>query len=836
MEGAAAGAGDRLMDLTSRDGDWFLDELCSMSGNVIQFLHMLKLNTEVGSIDKFPSLHQALTATHSVYISLHELNLNFRTIILPEALKTIQSQDTSVCGALETLEKILSEVGQPLDKLVAQLEMLHRNAIMGIENENMETLHVVRKMQQQFMSLVEGTESEATEMTSGQMLLMGFNGLFTQLDNEFAELLEAFDALRVPDVWRKVDAVRDAKSMQLSSFSMSTQGMLSSMFFVKRLQAMQEFFHMCTQFAATLQGLEGGSCYDDEQMSKPIKKFIAEYVRKQVIGFPSQILGYILCVLVNSLGVNVTAEIELKDVGAESKMPLEELCKKAVDTCLRNRQFQHTDFTRAGALTTSQDTAWRRHDLARRLDSNIEFVKASLQRAQLQLARLQWLHEDVFVQAGRHHNQMVMPNRATIMSEMRKSMQSLVGPETTLMACQARYSISESSILQRLRWAAGANPSLNLALQQFEEASAFRKQVCEDEIKWSQEIVNLCQGILHMEALRTRTPEAVSSDTGFITLMSKCSESCMIAASASSSVSELEVLLVSSWPPAEDQLMDSQWLQGALSDITDQVAEVKKKVISLKSDLETAKDEIRSEVQNIRSALTVHHKLMSDIRTILKSMAKQEEQEYGEQVLPGGIRQYLNLYKNFSENFTTALKMVISDDITKDGMSEASALLSDLKNQVTEIYDDLVNLAPPLLTSVDGTSDSDPMNFATALKKPIESKDMASPAIKPLLLHQKDLLMNTPPGSPQSGLLAKLATPSMKKIDKITRDPRTGKAIQERNSYAVGVWRRVKMKLDGRDPDINKRLSVAEQVDNVIKEATSTDNLAVLYEGWTPWV
>ncbi len=37
-------------------------------------------------------------------------------------------------------------------------------------------------------------------------------------------------------------------------------------------------------------------------------------------------------------------------------------------------------------------------------------------------------------------------------------------------------------------------------------------------------------------------------------------------------------------------------------------------------------------------------------------------------------------------------------------------------------------------------------------------------------------------------------------------------AIQERNSYAVGVWKRIKMKLDGRDPDINRRLSVAEQV------------------------
>ena len=41
-------------------------------------------------------------------------------------------------------------------------------------------------------------------------------------------------------------------------------------------------------------------------------------------------------------------------------------------------------------------------------------------------------------------------------------------------------------------------------------------------------------------------------------------------------------------------------------------------------------------------------------------------------------------------------------------------------------------------------------------------------------------------------------------------------AIQERNSYAVGVWRRVKMKLDGRDPDSSKRLSVAEQVSMVL--------------------
>jgi phosphatidylinositol kinase/protein kinase (PI-3 family) len=70
----------------------------------------------------------------------------------------------------------------------------------------------------------------------------------------------------------------------------------------------------------------------------------------------------------------------------------------------------------------------------------------------------------------------------------------------------------------------------------------------------------------------------------------------------------------------------------------------------------------------------------------------------------------------------------------------------------------------------------------------------------------------------------------------IVRDKRTGKALQEQNSYAVGVWRRVKAKLDGRDPDPGYRMTVAEQVKFVIDEAVGLDNLCQLYEGWTPWV
>lgn len=66
-------------------------------------------------------------------MSFQDLNLNFRSIILPEALKAIQAQNDSVCKALQDLENLFSDAGFPIETVVLQLESLHRNAIMGVE-------------------------------------------------------------------------------------------------------------------------------------------------------------------------------------------------------------------------------------------------------------------------------------------------------------------------------------------------------------------------------------------------------------------------------------------------------------------------------------------------------------------------------------------------------------------------------------------------------------------------------------------------------------------------------------------------------------------------------
>ncbi|KAI5390340.1 uncharacterized protein LOC127101599 isoform X2 [Lathyrus oleraceus] len=57
-----------------------------------------------------------------------------------------------------------------------------------------------------------------------------------------------------------------------------------------------------------------------------------------------------------------------------------------------------------------------------------------------------------------------------------------------------------------------------------------------------------------------------------------------------------------------------------------------------------------------------------------------------------------------------------------------------------------------------------------------------------------------------------------------------------KNAYALSVLRRVEMKIDGRDISDRREISIAEQVDYLLKQATSADNLCNMYEGWTPWI
>ena len=52
-------------------------------------------------------------------------------------------------------------------------------------------------------------------MTSGQMLLAGFNGLFTKVASELTDMFTAFERVHFDQHDLKFDIVRDAQELQV---------------------------------------------------------------------------------------------------------------------------------------------------------------------------------------------------------------------------------------------------------------------------------------------------------------------------------------------------------------------------------------------------------------------------------------------------------------------------------------------------------------------------------------------------------------------------------------------------------------------------------------------
>uniref|UniRef100_A0A8D2KVE8 FATC domain-containing protein n=1 Tax=Varanus komodoensis TaxID=61221 RepID=A0A8D2KVE8_VARKO len=265
--------------------------------------------------------------------------------------------------------------------------------------------------------------------------------------------------------------------------------------------------------------------------------------------------------------------------------------------------------------------------------------------------------------------------------------------------------------------------------------------------------------------------------------------------------------------------------------------------------IETVCETIQNLVDSIKTILTGHNRQLGDVKHLLKAMAKDEEAALadGEDVpYENSVRQFLGEYKLWQDNIQTVLFTLVQamgqvrSQEHIEMLQEITPTLKELRTQSQSVYNNLVSFASPLITDTPNECSSPTSaatcqpTFAAAVRSNTVQKtqpEVMSQNTRKLI--QKNLApsADTPPGAVTGTGKSVVSSPK-----KAIRDPKTGKAVQERNSYAVSVWKRVKAKLEGRDLDPNRRMSVAEQVDYVIKEATNLDNLAQLYEGWTAWV
>ncbi|XP_069036868.1 serine/threonine-protein kinase SMG1 isoform X1 [Lepisosteus oculatus] len=883
MEGAAASAGEQLVELMSRDGAWFLEELCSMSGNVaclVQLLQQCQLLPHDLDIPSPAETAQAVYLANGVYTCLQELNTNFRQIIFPEALRCMLKGESTLEAMLLELDALIEQCadGVSLQGLGEALQAHLRNAAMGLDEEaDSHYLDVTRMLRAQYSELIqprslEGSVQETPKMSAGQMLLVAFDGMFAQLETAFGLLVEKLNKMEVPAAWRKIDVVREARAAQANFFdSAQHRQVLEEIFFLKRLQTIRDFFRLCGSFAQTLSGTcpppsedpgpsngpvplagvksmyRGTVVVNEDQMARPIKAFTADFVRQMLMGLPTQVLGLALCSALSALGMDLIAQVEAKDFGAEGKVSLDDMCKKAVEQGVQAGRLSQLLLNRATVLASSFDTAWKKLDLVRRVETSIEACKVSLQRTQLHIAMFQWQHEDVL---GTRNQPMSVspPPRSVILSNMKKKLYKLSQDEASIASVQEKLAALEGSIEQRLKWAGGANPALAPVLQDFEATIGERRALVMKEGQRTSQVTFLCSTILNLESLRTRTPEALSMDAALFDLVKRCQATCSYAAQFNSSVSPLELRLLHRLSAGLDTPIGSpDWLVCAHKLLTQEMSTQRAVQADREQQLDSVTETLQGLVDTIKGILSTHNRQLADVKHLLRAMAKDEENALveGEDVpYEGSVRQFLSEYKAWQDNVQIVLFTVVQStgqprsQEQVELLQEIPATLKELKVQSQSVYNGLVGFASPLVTErasdcASPTSSSMQTSFAAAVRcsgPKTQPDNMSQNARKPFPRN-----LGTSADTPPSTLLltSKGLAPSPKRA---VRDPKTGRAVQERNSYAVSVWKRVKAKLEGRDVDPNRRMSVTEQVDCVIKEATNLDNLAQLYEGWTAWV
>lgn len=134
LETAAHRSGDWLIKLTSREGDWFLDELVLNSDRAVELLNNLPVQQNTKAEDAmFVQIANGVRMANNLYRGLQELYFNFHTIILPESMKKMQNEEPSVIRMVTELNGLILSIGTSVPDLINQLEKIMACILMKME-------------------------------------------------------------------------------------------------------------------------------------------------------------------------------------------------------------------------------------------------------------------------------------------------------------------------------------------------------------------------------------------------------------------------------------------------------------------------------------------------------------------------------------------------------------------------------------------------------------------------------------------------------------------------------------------------------------------------------
>jgi PI-3-kinase-related kinase SMG-1 len=348
MEQTAQAARERLSDLTSRDGDWFLDELCTMSGNVSQMNSLLEMCIKAmdhelhpGSI--FTCAVEAVKAVHGVYMSMLDLFNLFQSQVLPEAINHVLMEDEAMLEILEELSsfRLSSYPNLPLLDAISRLSDDLLQAALKRQQADLMVTAAVEELRNKLSSLLDyqSGPDEESPLNTARANLGRLLDLLHGCEDSTLVMLETVDAINVPQAWENVDIIKQTISLMCNTSGLT---LTEELLYVHKAQAIVEFCAECKKLLKAFKleintpeehsmgfqpptppGTPGRKSLlipvpSEQSLCLPVRRYISESLTCHVLGQPSFSLA--------SLLVSTTKEY----LGAKlpsNPIPVEDLCK-----------------------------------------------------------------------------------------------------------------------------------------------------------------------------------------------------------------------------------------------------------------------------------------------------------------------------------------------------------------------------------------------------------------------------------------------------------------------------------------------------------------------------
>ncbi|XP_052741875.1 serine/threonine-protein kinase SMG1, partial [Bicyclus anynana] len=754
LENGAQSAGDCLVDLTSMEGEWFLDDMNSLSMQAVELLSLLPLQSASVEDAALPVAVECVRNANLLLADLVQLNYNFSTIILPEALKKLHSEDASAVLMINELNNVIMTSPIPLNDLLAQLEMHFRYLVMDMESPAASAQHITAKLRARYEALL-SPPSEGDSQSGGRMLLMGFNGLFAAVELRGRELADHL-AAPTPPAWRKIDHINDAMHMSAAMQSPALRSVLEDIFVVRRIQTAAEVFTLCAQLACAFRAAPAAPApppaavvLDDAALCKPVRRFTAEYVSRCVLGVHSKALASVLCLLLRRARLDLHAEVEQKEIGASWSVSLESLCEKAATVGERRTR------ARAASLAAALQAGRARAHRAALATRAVERARAVARASRLRTAAHAQLHAEVL-----NSNQDPSPLLARRARDLSAAVERL---DTGTAKAQTLVTAAH----QRVKWGAGANPALRSVVRALESGWAARgagartlSAAAAALAPHARVAAALSAAPAARAARAARTAKAAKTAK---TALAHWEKACTLAQKYSLQVSPTEESLMEMLHPEGN--IDAQWVGNVSALVRETASAATAARAAALGRVQAAGDALRAAANKLVHAALERDSLLAELKAPLQALLQ------------------LNDGDNPAQEFSTLWRSVTEQIDCISLEPDAEARVRAAERAAAQLQTDL----PALL----------------------------------------QLLLDLPGGAADGGrkLLRQAALPraSVRHVG------------EQRSATGAGVWKRVRLKLEGRDPP-TRRPQPQDQVDYIISEATSAENLCLMYEGWMAWV